>query len=144
MGTPDRGAAADRLSANALAATEVVGLTANAEFLRSLVDHPRFRANGDFHTRLIEERMEDFAAGRTPDPPDDEDLGDRGVGGRHCRTTTRRPGTDTGVTDVADGGEGERTAAAIRGRHGTAATIGGLNGAGERIVRLRLWSRRQR
>ena len=39
---PDRDAAADRLAA-ALAATEVVGLTANAGFLRSLVEHPRFR-----------------------------------------------------------------------------------------------------
>ena len=55
---PDRDSAADRLAA-ALAATEVVGLTANAGFLRSLVDHPRFRA-GDFHTRLIEERLAEF------------------------------------------------------------------------------------
>ena len=68
---PDRDAAADRLAA-ALAATEVVGLSANAAFLHALVTHPRFRA-ADIHTRFIEERMEDFASTEA-DPPADDDL----------------------------------------------------------------------
>ena len=71
---PDRDAAADRLAA-ALAATEVVGLTANAEFLHALVTHARFRA-ADIHTRFIEERMEDLI------PADGRPANGRGSRGR--------------------------------------------------------------
>ena len=68
---PDRAAAADRL-AGALAATEVVGLTANSGFLHALVTHPRFLA-ADIHTRFIEDSIGDFLPAAA-DSPADEDL----------------------------------------------------------------------
>ena len=126
---PDRDAAADRLSA-ALAATEVVGLTANNGFLRSLVDHPRFRA-ADFHTRLIEERMDEFP------PADagvaaDEDLAiaawavasrdDAAAAGAAIRDARLADGTGDG---------GDPWSPWNRRDHWR------MNGAGERIVRLR-------
>ena len=126
---PDRDGAANRLSA-ALAATEVVGLTANAEFLRSLVDHPGFRA-GDFHTRLIEERMEDFVPD-VPDPPGDEDLAI--AAWAVAADDDEAIGTDTGRA-LGDGGEGggggDPWSPWNRRDHWR------MNGRGERIIRLR-------
>ena len=125
---PDRNAAADRLSA-ALAATEVVGLTANSEFLRSLVDHPRFRA-AEIHTRLIEERLDDF---RPPDTGayEDEDLAVAAWAAASRDDTdaaTPTPGSD--APEVGNSG-GDRWSPWNRRDHWR------MNGAGERVVRLR-------
>ena len=129
---PDREAAADRLSA-ALAATEVVGLTANAEFLRSLVDHPRFRA-ADIHTRFIEERLEDFTPADAV-PPTDDDLAI--AAWAVASGDDEATGTEAGGT-LADGGEGgggggggDPWSPWNRRDHWR------MNGTGERIVRLR-------
>ena len=123
----DRDAAADRLAA-ALAATEVVGLTANAEFLHALVTHARFRA-ADIHTRFIEERMEDFAPADV-DPPTDEDLAVAAwaIAARDDAAAGERPG----VVDGAGGGGGDPWSPWNRRNHWR------MNGAGERIVRLLL------
>ena len=124
----DRDGAANRLAA-ALGATEVVGLTANAEFLRALVDHPRFRAN-EIHTRFIEERMEDFAPG-DPGPPDDEDLAI--AAWAVASGDDEATGTDTGGAraDGGEGGGGDPWSPWNRSDHWR------MNGRGERIVRLR-------
>ena len=125
---PDRDGAADRLSA-ALAATEVVGLTANAGFLRSLVDHPRFRA-GDFHTRLIEERLGEFA------PADAGEYEDDDLAIAAWAAATRDDAAPGEVSAAAgptgDGNErGDPWSPWNRRDHWR------MNGAGERIVRLR-------
>ena len=128
---PDRDAAADRLSA-ALAATEVVGLTANNGFLRSLVDHPRFRA-ADFHTRLIEERMEDFAAADARSPTD-EDLAVAAwaMASRDDAARGESPRAGAGTGDGARGAAGDDPWSPWNRRDHWR-----MNGAGERIVRLR-------
>ena len=125
---PDRTSATDRLSA-ALAATEVVGLTANVEFLRALIGHPRFRAN-EIHTRFIEERMEDLVSGDA-NPPGDEDLA-------------------IAVWAVASSDDAANGAVAGQSEAGRGSGDGGdpwspwdrrdhwrMNGTGERVVRLR-------
>ena len=125
---PDRDAAADLLS-TALGATEVVGLTANAGFLRSLVDHPRFRA-GDFHTRFIEERMDDF---RSADAGECEDA-DLAVAvwaaASHddACAWTQPPGADAPALGSAGA---DPWSPWNRRDHWR------MNGAGERIVRVR-------
>ena len=125
---PDRDAAADRLSA-ALAATEVVGLTANNGFLRSLVDHPRFRA-ADLHTRLIEERLDEFP------PADagvaaDEDLAI--AAWAVASHDDAAAGDGPGAVDGAErGGEGGDPWSPWNRRDHWR-----MNGTGERIVRLR-------
>ena len=125
---PDRDAAADRLSA-ALAATEVVGLTANNGFLRSLVDHPRFRA-ADFHTRLIEERLDEFPpadAGAAAD--EDLAIAAWAVASRDDAAAGEVPG---GAAVPGEGdGRGDPWSPWNRRDHWR------MNGAGERIVRLR-------
>ena len=125
---PDRDAAADRLAA-ALAATEVVGLTANADFLRSLVEHPRFRA-GDFHTRFIEERMADLVSDDA-EPPGDEDLAI--AAWALASSDDAAAGTDRGRVpgDGGDAGEGDPWSPWNRRDHWR------MNGTGERVVRLR-------
>ena len=141
---PDRDAATDRL-ASALAGTEVVGLSANAGFLHSLVTHPRFRT-ADLHTRFIEERMEDFAPGDA-DPPGDEDLavaawavasradaaaaGAAGKGGARAAGGEGEGGDRGGEHGVDRGGGGDPWSPWNRRDHWR------MNGAGERIVRLR-------
>ena len=126
---PDRDAAADRLAA-ALAATEVVGLTANAGFLRSLVDHPRFRA-GEFHTRLIEERPDDFRsadAGEYGDEDEDLAVAAWAVASRDDASAV------TGARAAGPAGEsddrGDPWSPWNRRDHWR------MNGTGERIVRL--------
>ena len=121
---PDRNGAADRL-AGALAATEVVGLTANAGFLRALVDHPRFRA-ADFHTRFIEERMEDFASADAG-PHTDEDLAIAA-----WMVATR---DDEGA--AGDGGDGDAAEGGDPWSPWNRRDHWRMNGSGERIVRLR-------
>ena len=121
---PDRNGAADRL-ADALAATEVVGLTANAGFLRALVDHPRFRA-GDFHTRFIEERMDDFAS-TDAGPPADDDLA--------IAAWTLATRDDEGA--AAGGGGGNDTDGGDPWSPWNRRDHWRMNGSGERIVRLR-------
>ena len=125
---PDRDAAADRLSA-ALAATEVVGLIANHGFLRSLVDHPRFRA-ADFHTRLIEERLDELA------PADagvaaDEDLA--------IAAWAVASHDDAAATEESGGAAvpGERDDRGDPWSPWNRHDHWRMNGAGERIVRLR-------
>ena len=120
---PDRDAAADRLAA-ALAATEVVGLSANAEFLHALVTHARFRA-ADIHTRFIEERMEDLIPADA-DPPTEDDLAVAAwaIAARDDAAAGERPG----VVDGAGGGD--PWSPWNRRDHWR------MNGAGERIVRL--------
>ena len=125
---PDRDSAADRLSA-ALASTEVVGLTANTGFLRSLVDHQRFRA-GDFHTRLIEERLDDFGPADGGEH-DDEDLAVAAWAA--AARDDAAGGAGSGAAGPAGDGEG-------RGDRWSPWNHRGhwrMNGAGERIVRLR-------
>ena len=125
---PDRDDAADRLAA-ALAATEVVGLTANNGFLRSLVDHPRFRA-ANFHTRLIEERLDEFP------PADAEAASDEDLAIAAWAVASR---------DDAAAGEVSRGAAVLgEGDHRedpwspwNRRDHWRMNGTGERIVRLR-------
>ena len=120
---PDRNGAADRL-ADALAATEVVGLTANAGFLRALVDHPRFRA-ADFHTRFIEERLDDFAS-TDAGPPADDNLA--------IAAWTLATRDDEGAAGGGGGGDtdgGDPWSPWNRRDHWR------MNGSGERIVRLR-------
>ena len=125
---PDRDAAADRL-ADALAATEVVGLTANAGFLRSLVDHPRFRAAA-FHTRLIEERPEEFRPADAGEH-DDEDLAIAAWATASCDDAAAAEGpADTGAARAGDD-RGDPWSPWNRRDHWR------MNGAGERIVRLR-------
>ena len=125
---PDRGAAADRLSA-ALAATEVVGLTANNGFLRSLVDHPRFRA-ADFHTRLIEERLEDFTRADAA-RPGDEDLA-VAAWAVASRDDAAVGEDSTGAAGPVEGDDrGDPWSPWNRRDHWR------MNGTGERIVRLR-------
>ena len=125
---PDRDAAADRLSA-ALAATEVVGLTANNGFLRSLVDHPRFRA-ADFHTRLIEERPDEF-------PPADAGVAaDEDLAIAAWAVASRgdaAAGEDSGGAAVPGEGDGRGDPWSPWNRR----DHWRMNGAGERIVRLR-------
>ena len=102
---PDRDAAADRLAA-ALAATEVVGLSANAAFLHALVTHPRFRA-ADIHTRFIEERMEDLIPADA-DPPTEDDLAVAAwaIAARDDAAAGERPGVVDGAGDGGgDGGD---------------------------------------
>ena len=125
---PDRDAAADRLSA-ALAATEVVGPTANAGFLRSLVDHPRFRT-GDFHTRLIEERPDDF---RPADAGECDEADLAVTAWAAALQDDAAAGENTGGADVAGGvrDSGDPWSPWNRRDHWR------MNGAGERIVRLR-------
>ena len=123
---PDREAATDRLAA-ALAATEVVGLTANPGFLHSLVTHPRFRA-ADLHTRLIEERMEDFASSGA-DPPEDEDLA---IAAWAVALRDDAAGGAAGGGDGSDRGGGDDPWSPWNRRNHWR-----MNGAGERIVRLR-------
>ena len=117
---PEREAAADRLSA-ALAATEVVGLTANHGFLRSLVDHPRFRA-ADFHTRLIEERLDEFPSADAGVAAD-EDLA--------IAAWAVASRDDAAAGAAGDGGGGDPWSPWNRHDHWR------MNGTGERIVRLR-------
>ena len=119
---PDRTAAADHLAA-ALAATEVVGLAANGEFLRTLVDHPRFRA-ADFHTRLIEERMEDFAPMQAA-PPTEEDLAVAAWAAASRDDAAAAAGEGTGSV------HGDPWSPWNRRDHWR------MNGTGERVVRLR-------
>ena len=126
---PDRDAAADRLSA-ALAATEVVGLTANNGFLRSLVDHPRFRA-ADFHTRLIEERPDEFPPADAGVAADEElAIAAWAVA---SRDDAGAAGADSGSAAVPGEGDdrGDPWSPWNRRDHWR------MNGAGERIVRLR-------
>ena len=120
---PDRDAAADRLAA-ALAATEVVGLSANAEFLHALVTHARFRA-ADIHTRFIEERMEDLIPADA-DPPTEDDLAVAAwaIAARDDAAAGESPG----VVDGAGGGD--PWSPWNRRDHWR------MNGAGVRIVRL--------
>ena len=125
---PDRDAAADRLAA-ALAATEVVGLSANSEFLHALVTHPRFRA-ADIHTRFIEERMEDFRSADR-DPPGDEDLA-VAAWAVAARDDGAANGGPRSVDGTERGGEGGDPRSPWNRRDHWR-----MNGAGERIVRLR-------
>jgi len=122
---PDRSAAADRLAA-ALAATEIVGLTTNAGFLRSLVEHPRFRAN-EVHTRFIEERMEDLVSGDA-EPPGDAELAIAAWALASCDDAAA--GSDRGGAP-GDGGVGDPWSPWNRRDHWR------MNGIGERVVRLR-------
>ena len=124
---PDREEAADRLAA-ALAAIEVVGLTTNAGFLHALVSHPRFRA-ADIHTRFIEERMEDFATAAAA-PPADEDLAVAAwaVAARDDAAAGESPGAGDGGSGDAGGDPWSPWSRRDHWR---------MNGAGERIVRLR-------
>ena len=122
---PDRNGAADLL-AGALGATEIVGLNANAGFLRTLVDHPRFRA-ADFHTRFIEERMDDFEA-TSAAPPADDDLAIAAWTVATRDDEGRAAGVGDG--DAADGGD--PWSPWNRRDHWR------MNGSGERLVRLRL------
>ena len=128
---PDRDAAADRLAA-ALAATEVVGLTANAEFLHALVTHARFRA-ADIHTRFIEERMEDLIPADA-DPPTEEDLAVAAwaIAARDDAAAAERPGVVDGAGDGGGGDGSDPWSPWNRRDHWR------MNGAGERMVRLRL------
>ena len=125
---PDRDCAAERLAA-ALASTEVVGLTANAGFLRSLVDHPRFRA-GDFHARLIEERLDDFRPADAGEC-DDEDLAVAAWAA--ASRDDAAAGAGSGAAGPAGGGEGRGDPWSPWNHRGHWR----MNGAGERIVRLR-------
>ena len=131
---PNRDAAADRLSA-ALAATEVVGLTANNGFLRSLVDHPRFRA-ADFHTRLLEERLEDFTPGDTH-PPEDEDLAVAAwaVASRDD-AAAGTAGKGGALVAAGEGDGGDRGGGNDPWSPWNRRDHWRMNGAGERIVRL--------
>ena len=126
---PDRDAAADRLAA-ALAATEVVGLTANAEFLHALVTHARFRA-ADIHTRFIEERMKDLIPADA-DPPTEEDLAVAAwaIAARDDAAAGERRGVVDGAGDGGGGDGGDPWSPWNRRDHWR------MNGAGERIVRL--------
>ena len=102
---PDRDAAADRLAA-ALAATEVVGLTANAEFLHALVTHARFRAARHPYP-LHRGADEGLRVPADADPPTEEDLAvaawaiaardDAAAGERHAEV----------VDGAGDGGGGD-------------------------------------
>ena len=125
---PDRDAAADRI-AGALAATEVVGLSTNAGFLHSLVSHPRFRA-ADIHTRFIEERMEDFTTADAG-PPGDEDLAVAAwaVAARDDEVAGDGPGA---VDEAERSSDGDDPWSPWNRRDHWR-----MNGAGERIVRLR-------
>ena len=142
---PDRDSAVDRL-ADALAATEAVGVTVNADFLHALVTHPRFRA-ADVHTRFIEERMEDLAPAEA-DLPTEEDLA--------VAAWAMAVRDDAGDTGGAAGGSGglEPVAGAGRGNGGAGGGDNGggggdpwspwsrrdhwrMNGRGERSVRFR-------
>ena len=130
---PSRDSAADRLAA-ALAATEVVGVTANSDFLHALVTHARFRA-ADLHTRFIEERMEDFSP-TDADPPTGEDLAvaawavAAGDDERSARGGSGDGIGDGGRAGGADDG-GDPWSPWNRRDHWR------MNGRGERIVRLR-------
>ena len=118
---PNREEALDRL-AGALAATEVVGPAVNADFLRALVAHPRFRA-ADVHTRFIEERLDELLPppGADAGAPEDEDL---------AAAAWAVAGAEDEKRGAAGGGEDPwspwRRCGYWR-----------LNGTGERIVRLR-------
>ena len=125
---PDRDAAADRL-AGALAATEVVGLTANAGFLRSLVAHPQFRA-GDFHTRLIEERPDEFRPADVGEYGDDDLAVAAWAAATRDDTMSKEGSGGAGIPGDGDG-RGDPWSPWDRRDHWR------LNGAGERIVRLR-------
>ena len=130
---PNRTAAADRL-ADALAGSEVVGLTANAEFLHALVTHARFRA-ADIHTRFIEERMEDFTPADA-DPPTEEDLAVAAwaIAARDDAAAGESPGVvdGAGAGGGGSGGGGDPWSPWNRRDHWR------MNRAGERMVRLRL------
>ena len=126
---PDRTAAADRL-ADALAGTEVVGLAANAGFLRALVTHPRFRA-ADIHTRFIEEHPEELS------PADAEPFGDEDLAVAAWAVASRDDacsGGSTGGAEVTGGSDevGDPWSPWNRRDHWR------VNGTGERVVRLRL------
>ncbi len=159
---PDRDSAAGRL-ADALAETEAVGVTVNADFLHALVTHPRFLA-ADVHTRFIEERMEDLAPAEA-DLPTEEDLAVAAWAMAVRDDVAATPpfgagegkGESPGFTDRAERGSaaGSGSVGAVAGGRGPgdgrAARGGGgdpwspwnrrdhwrLNGSGERIVRLR-------
>ena len=126
---PDRDAAADRLAA-ALAATEVVGLSANAAFLHALVTHSRFRA-ADIHTRFIEERMEDVASTET-DPPADDDLAVAAWAVAARDDAVAAGGTGSGNHADGGGDGGDPWSPWNRRDHWR------MNGTGERMVRLRI------
>ena len=122
---PSRENALDRL-AGALAATEVVGPVVNADFLRALVAHRRFRAGG-VHTRFIEEHLDDLLSPPPPNPereadaPEDEDL---------AVAAWAAAGAEDEKHGAAGGGE-DPWSPWRRRDHWR------LNGTGERIVRLR-------
>ena len=123
---PDRAVALDRL-ADALAATEVVGPTANVELLCALVTHPRFRA-AEVHTRFIEDHLDelrppDADAGTDPDGAGDEDLAI--AAWAVAAAEDRRRGASRGDDPWSPW---------------QAAGHWRLNGVGERIVRLRAGS----
>ena len=120
---PDRTAAAERL-ASALAATEVVGLTANPGFLHALVTHPRFLA-ADIHTRFIEDAIEDLTPAAA-DPPADEDLAIAA-----WAMAVRDDAAAAGRPAAVDVGGGDPWSPWNRRDHWR------LNGVGERIVRIR-------
>ena len=126
----DRTIATDRLAA-ALAATEVVGLTANSGFLHALVKHPRFEA-ADIHTRFIEEAIEDFAP-TAADPPGDEELALAAWAVAVRDDAAAASGNGNGEGNLADGGggAGDPWSPWNRRDHWR------MNGTGERIVRLR-------
>ena len=126
---PDRDAAADRLAA-ALAATEVVGLSANAAFLHALVTHPRFRA-ADIHTRFIEERMEDFASTEA-DPPADDDLAVAAWAVAARDDAAAAGGTGSGNHADGGGDGGDPWSPWNRRDHWR------MNATGKRMVRLRI------
>ena len=125
---PNRDAAANRLSA-ALAATEVVGLTANIGFLRSLVDHPRFRA-ADFHTRLIEERLDEFPPADAGAAADEDLAIAAWAVASHDDAAAGEDSAGAAVPGEGDG-RGDPWSPWNRRDHWR------MNGAGERIVRLR-------
>ncbi len=125
---PDRDAAADRLAA-ALAATEVVGPSANAGFLHTLVAHSRFRA-ADIHTRFVEERMEDFRSAEVH-RPGDEDFA-VAAWAAAARDDAAAAGR-TGSGNLGAGGDGGDPWSPWNRRDHWR-----MNGSGERMVRLRV------
>ncbi len=126
---PDRDAAADRLAA-ALAATEVVGPSANAGFLHTLVAHSRFRA-ADIHTRFVEERMEDFRSAEVHRPGDEDfAVAAWAAAARDDAAAAGRTGNGTLAAGGGDGGD--PWSPWNRRDHWR------MNGSGERMVRLRV------